>query len=435
MATESREPLKVMSFGEHLEELRSRLFRCVLATAVGFIVALCFQNSLVLFLATPHQQAMEILSMNVEVARLAQSLDGVSARVSAIAPATGQELARRSEEYALVAAALAAEAVAGDPNFERWTAVRAGFELLAGAERSLGLYPRFVEAVEQLSAELERLEARHTFSVPARAQVAKDRVQQIRDVLARWNSISRAPDADDAHNRLVAVDPNGAREVAALTAELVLVREKIRRVADPNSGEYRLKALGYPDVFFAHIKVCVLFGLLIGLPWTSFELWAFIAAGLYPRERHAVSPLIPLSLVSMVAGAAFAFYVVIPVGLAYLGTFGSPELVEASYTLKEYLSLVIVLMLGMGLVFQLPLGMVFVTRAGLIPTKMFRKYRRYSIIGAVVIGAILTPPDAVSQLLMVGPMLLLYELGIVACDVLDRRAARREAHGASSANS
>ena len=111
-----------------------------------------------------------------------------------------------------------------------------------------------------------------------------------------------------------------------------------------------------------------------------------------------------------------------PVGLSFLGGYGDPSLLATSFTLKDYMGLVFTLVLGMGLIFQLPLLMVLLTRSGIVAVSFFREYRKVAIMTAVVFGAFLTPPDVVTQMLMAGPLVLLYELGIFASLVLGKPA-------------
>jgi sec-independent protein translocase protein TatC len=162
-------------------------------------------------------------------------------------------------------------------------------------------------------------------------------------------------------------------------------------------------------------------GMVAALPWITYEMWKFIAAGLFDRERKAVRPFLPVAFLLLASGVSFAYLVLIPIGLSFLGGYGDPELLQATFTLKEYLSLVFTLILGMGIIFQLPLAMIFLNKSGILEVDSFRKYRKYAILGAVLIGAMLTPPDVVTQLLMAGPLTLLYEIGIIACTMIGKK--------------
>ena len=121
-----------------------------------------------------------------------------------------------------------------------------------------------------------------------------------------------------------------------------------------------------------------------------------------------------MAFLLLAAGVNFAYWILVPVGLSFLGGYGDPALLAASFTLKDYMGLVFTLVLGMGLIFQLPLLMVLLTRTGIVAVSFFREYRKVAIMTAVVFGAFLTPPDVVTQMLMAGPLVLLYELGIYA---------------------
>jgi sec-independent protein translocase protein TatC len=187
-----------------------------------------------------------------------------------------------------------------------------------------------------------------------------------------------------------------------------------------------LALLSYSEAFFSYVKLSLMLGMVAALPWITYEMWKFIAAGLFDRERKAVRPFLPVAFLLLASGVSFAYLVLIPIGLSFLGGYGDPELLQATFTLKEYLSLVFTLILGMGIVFQLPLAMIFLNRSGILEVESFRKYRKYAILGAVLMGAMLTPPDVVTQLLMAGPLTLLYEIGIIACTMIGKKKSATE---------
>jgi sec-independent protein translocase protein TatC len=142
-------------------------------------------------------------------------------------------------------------------------------------------------------------------------------------------------------------------------------------------------------------------------------MWRFIAAGLYLHERRVVGRTIPISLLLFVAGGVFGYFVMVPYGLYFLATAFPPEKLEFLPRLSEYLSFLSLLTLALGLVFQLPLLMYVLVRIDLVEREAFRKYRRYFIVGAFIVAALLTPPDPFTQLLLAGPMIVLYEVGLL----------------------
>ncbi len=164
--------------------------------------------------------------------------------------------------------------------------------------------------------------------------------------------------------------------------------------------------------FFAHVKVSLVVGLLFAAPFWLYQFWRFVGAGLYKTERRWVYRAAPLMFILFVAGVAFGFMILIPVGLRYLLSFGDPDIVGTWIGLSEYLSLFTLLTLVLGLTFELPIVMGVLSKVGMFSPRTFREKRRYFILGAFIIAAILTPPDVVTQCLMAAPMMVLYEFGI-----------------------
>lgn len=164
--------------------------------------------------------------------------------------------------------------------------------------------------------------------------------------------------------------------------------------------------------FFAHVKVSLVVGLLFAAPFWLYQFWRFIGVGLYKTERRWVYRAAPMMLLLFAAGVAFGFTVLIPVGLRYLLSFGDPDIVGTWIGLSEYLSLFTLLTLVLGLTFELPIVMGVLSKVGLFTPRTFREKRRYFILGAFIVAAILTPPDVVTQCLMAAPMMILYEFGI-----------------------
>ena len=136
---------------------------------------------------------------------------------------------------------------------------------------------------------------------------------------------------------------------------------------------------------------------------------------------------LPISLVLFVFGAIFGYFVLIPFGLYFLGGYGNPGAVSIMFTLSEYFSLFITLTFALGVVFQLPLIMVALSLIGIVTSETFTSKRKYFILAAFVFGAVLTPPDPITQLLMAGPILVLFEVGIWGTRILEK-AARSRAH-------
>lgn len=177
--------------------------------------------------------------------------------------------------------------------------------------------------------------------------------------------------------------------------------------------EGRLSILSAAEPVFFDLKVSLLAALLIGLPWMIWEIWSFIAVGLFPNERRVVSKYIPFGLLSGIVGTLFGYFFMIPTVLRFLYEMVNPDLMVQAYRLSDYFSIFMMFTIALALVFQLPLILLGLGAAGLVDAATLSKYRRHFILGAFVVGAMVTPPDPFSQALMATPTILLYELGIM----------------------
>lgn len=196
--------------------------------------------------------------------------------------------------------------------------------------------------------------------------------------------------------------------------------EYLRRpLAQVPSG--KMIVLGPLEMFITYIKLSVMTGLMASAPFLLYQLWQFVAPGLYPSERRMVVPFVMFGTLSFVGGAAFCFYLVLPASFRYLIDM-VPLSVEAHYSVSLYFSLVIQLMLAFGVVFELPLIMTLLGASGFVDGAAFRSFRRYWIVLATVIGGVLTPtPDPMTQMMMAVPLIVFFELGIIGADVMGAR--------------
>lgn len=173
-----------------------------------------------------------------------------------------------------------------------------------------------------------------------------------------------------------------------------------------------LKAKGVSTGFFAYMKVCFIVALIAAAPVLIYQIWAFVAAGLYKNERKVVYRTAPLMLILFLSGVYFGYKILIPIGLGYLLTFPDPDLIQNWIGISEYLSFFAILTLVLGVAFELPVAMALLAKVGVMTIAGFRDKRRYFILGAFVLGALLTPPDVITQVLLATPLLFLYEFGI-----------------------
>jgi sec-independent protein translocase protein TatC len=186
--------------------------------------------------------------------------------------------------------------------------------------------------------------------------------------------------------------------------------------------------------FMAPLKLALFVALFIAMPYVLFQVWAFVAPGLYKREKRFAIPLMVSSIVLFYAGVAFAYFVVFPLMFAFLTT-TAPTGVQVMTDITNYLDFVLLLFFAFGIAFEMPVATVLLAATGLVRVETMAKNRGYVLLGIFVIAAFLTPPDALSQTAMAVPMWLLYEVGIFLSRILLRERLaqqRREEQSASS---
>ena len=168
---------------------------------------------------------------------------------------------------------------------------------------------------------------------------------------------------------------------------------------------------GLTEAFFTYLKVSFLAGIFVASPIVLYQIWLFISPGLYEKEKHYAYPFVIFSTVFFVGGALFGYFMVFPVGFKFFMSFAS-EVIRPLPSIKEYLSFSAKLLIAFGIVFELPLFVLFLSRVGIVDAKMLSSQRKYALIAVFIASAILTPPDVITQLMMAVPLLLLYELSI-----------------------
>jgi len=175
-----------------------------------------------------------------------------------------------------------------------------------------------------------------------------------------------------------------------------------------------------PEAFFTYLKVSFLSGLMVSSPVILYQIWMFIAPGLYKDERRLILPFVFLSTLFFVGGALFGYFVVFPYGFQFFLSFSS-ENIQALPSMKEYLSFSSKLLFAFGLVFELPLFITLMARMGLVTPYFLKQNRKYAIILFFAGAAIITPPDVVTQILMAFPLMFLYELSIIGAKIFQRK--------------
>lgn len=173
--------------------------------------------------------------------------------------------------------------------------------------------------------------------------------------------------------------------------------------------------------FFVPIKVTLMAAFLLTLPHTLYQIWAFVAPGLYRHEKRLVLPLLVSSVVLFAVGMAFAYYFVFPVIFKFL-TGVTPDGVSMATDIDKYLSFILGMFVAFGMAFEVPVVVVLLNRMGVVSLAQLKHVRAYVVVAAFVVAAVVTPPDVVSQTLLAVPLIVLYELGLLTCRVLGSRA-------------
>jgi sec-independent protein translocase protein TatC len=164
-------------------------------------------------------------------------------------------------------------------------------------------------------------------------------------------------------------------------------------------------------VFFIPLKVTLLVSFLIALPYVLFQMWAFIAPGLYSHEKKLAMPIIVSSTLLFFAGMSFAYFIVFPSLFPILFSY-TPTGVSVATDIEKYWSFALTMFIAFGITFETPVVLAVLTRAGIVTVQQLKDFRGYFIVGAFVIAAVVTPPDVLSQLFLAVPLVILYEVGI-----------------------
>lgn len=177
--------------------------------------------------------------------------------------------------------------------------------------------------------------------------------------------------------------------------------------------------------FFTELKLSALIAVFFSMPFIFYQGWKFIAPGLYAQEKKYVFSFVLMSSALFFLGASFAYYIVFPFGFKFFLQYAEGY-VTANLSIQWYLSFVTRLIMAFGLVFEMPVFVLFLSKMGLVTAQMMRKHRRYAYFGIIVFSAVLTPPDVFTQIMMSGPMITLYELSIFIAKVFGRKREIKE---------
>jgi sec-independent protein translocase protein TatC len=459
MAKHTRDDLfegTTMTFGEHLEELRSSLFRSIVGIAIGCAIGFYFANAVVNFFQKPLEKAMEkyyigkaigdletaetfgaslppevkrmILvdhlipeAIQMETGRLLDTLKatypeqfaGMHVSAYVFVPADLSPNSWSDSQASTLAAELVAEGKATAP-----TPGKRVWELLSADERkTLETLGKSQEALTdaqdlQLLAVLNHLVGKRELHESSEFKnvggVDAATIDQLRESLAKKFN------AEDSR-RL-----NKFLLTAAYSDYLRAPRLNLIPLPTWKPVKVRFQVLNAQEAFLIWMKAGLVTGLMIASPWVFYQIWLFVAAGLYPHEKNYVYLYMPISILLFFGGASLAYVFVFDPVLNFLFTFNRGMNADFDPRIGEWLSFVLIMPIGFGLSFQLPLVMLFVNRIGLISINYYLQQWRIAILTICVIAMVLTPADPISMMLMAVPLCFLYLVGILMCKFMPR---------------
>ncbi len=179
--------------------------------------------------------------------------------------------------------------------------------------------------------------------------------------------------------------------------------------------------------FSMHMTSSMVVGLIAAFPYLFYEVWRFISPGLYAKERNAARGAVFFVSFLFLSGALFGYYVLTPMSINFLANYQLDPSIANEFDITSYVSTLSMLVLASAIMFQLPVVVYFLSMSGLVTSKMLKSYRKHSIVVILILSAVITPPDVISQLLIAMPILVLYEVGILIAKRLEKQRAQREA--------
>lgn len=183
----------------------------------------------------------------------------------------------------------------------------------------------------------------------------------------------------------------------------------------------KVQVLAPYGIVLLYMQTVLICGFILSMPNTLYWLWRFVSPGLLPKERRYISWLVGFTTLCFFAGVAFGYFILIPTALEFFATFGT-EKIQLNISIDRYVSFVLALIVGAGLVFELPMISYILSKMGILTPAFMRHYRRHAIVAILIIAAAVTPtPDIITQLLLAVPMILLYELSILISSVVQKK--------------
>ncbi len=379
MAKKDESSLPHLSLVGHLDELRGRLIKAILAIFLTTGACLTFAPRILDYSIQPLRDALAERS-RVETLFVAAEDTSATVLVDKLSSHSRVRFRGRYEDLDEVASVIGRAASSKAP-------IDLVFVSAASVESDGGLMSDLLEEVEP---------------TPYVAYL----VESVKDPAVAQLQLQGA---------LVLLDPPRA----------AVLNRTINRAAGAagklKSGD--LVVLSPLEPFFAYIKIAVVCGLFLACPFWLFQAWAFIAPGLYSHEKRVALPAVLGASLLFVTGGLFAYYGLFPLMFDVLVNQMMPASLTASFTVDKYLGLLLRLTVAFGAVFELPLVITALAAIGIVTADGLSAFRKYAIVIAFVVGAILTPADPLSQIMMSLPLMIFYELGILSARVLERRRA------------
>jgi len=208
--------------------------------------------------------------------------------------------------------------------------------------------------------------------------------------------------------------------IAVLAGVSFAFRNELFQLITLPLGEIKLHFTDVTGSFYAYLKVSLIAGIVAASPFILYQLWAFISPGLYRREKAAVLPLVFVSTVLFLVGGFFCYQIVLPLALGFLISFSDGLLIPI-ITVDSYISFAGLLLIAFGIGFELPVLAYLLGKMGLIQARTLAKGRRYAFVVILIAGAVITPPDVFTQVLLAGPVYLLYEISIIVVRLTAKR--------------
>ena len=208
-----------------------------------------------------------------------------------------------------------------------------------------------------------------------------------------------------------------------LRAEFEELKAELERVRNATP----LTSMAPSESFKIYLKVSLVFGLLFSSPWVIWQIWAFVSSGLYKKEKQFAHTIAPASTILFIAGSLFFMFVVAPLVMEFFVNFDKMLGVHSRWTLLNYVNMVLSMILIFGVAFQMPIVIVFAEKVGLVTVEQLSSGRKYVILGIVIVAAMATPPEVISQISLAVPLYILYEGSLVVCRFLRwRKQAKPE---------